>query len=286
MAFSATHFLETGFTFAVVYGCTERVEQYIVDRLTMVAQEDAAQAAHPILLPEIFAELERCRLSSLVQESNQTLETELMALNDYEKPYWKHGEEITNLGLNTTHLQNGLESWKVQLGEMVLHLDELTSHHFSHSDSDANQIIRDQREFREDDYFDLSVTDDDAQALDQALSTIHRNQSGCRRCTIRALYEVQCEKRNLANKAFTEEMKRVSKKTRNHLREMIYEYDNDIRDCNMRVDGVKLVTSLNIAKSTKRDGDAMQRLTALSLLFLPSMFIAVCLYYESLTRMR
>ncbi|KAK1702248.1 hypothetical protein BDP67DRAFT_538412 [Colletotrichum lupini] len=75
---------------------------------------------------------------------------------------------------------------------------------------------------------------------------------------------------------------KVNSMIRNRLRSIINEYEDTIRDCTMRLDGMSMATQLShartnmqIALESKRDGKRMQNISIFSMVFLPSMFVAV-----------
>ncbi|KAK1690545.1 hypothetical protein BDP55DRAFT_628199 [Colletotrichum godetiae] len=68
---------------------------------------------------------------------------------------------------------------------------------------------------------------------------------------------------------------------KSRLRSIIHEYEETIRDCTMRLDGMSMATQLSHAKTnmqialeTKRDGKRIQNISIFSMIFLPSMFVA------------
>ncbi|KXH29595.1 hypothetical protein CSIM01_06328 [Colletotrichum simmondsii] len=74
---------------------------------------------------------------------------------------------------------------------------------------------------------------------------------------------------------------KVNSMIRNRLRSIIHEYEDTIRDCTMRLDGMSMATQLShartnmqIALESKRDGKRMQNISIFSMVFLPSMFVA------------
>ncbi|KAK1991088.1 hypothetical protein LX36DRAFT_591238, partial [Colletotrichum falcatum] len=74
---------------------------------------------------------------------------------------------------------------------------------------------------------------------------------------------------------------RVGQMLKNRLCSIVNEYDENIRDCTMRVDGMSMATQLwhaqtnmHIALDAKRDGKRIQTISMFSVVFLPSMFVA------------
>ncbi|KAF4896016.1 hypothetical protein CGCF415_v011740 [Colletotrichum fructicola] len=73
----------------------------------------------------------------------------------------------------------------------------------------------------------------------------------------------------------------TSRKIRTRLVSVVREYEESIRDCNMRIEGVAMATqllhaktNLEIAVDAKRDGKRIQNISLFSVIFLPSMFVA------------
>ncbi|KAF4905795.1 hypothetical protein CGCVW01_v012843 [Colletotrichum viniferum] len=73
----------------------------------------------------------------------------------------------------------------------------------------------------------------------------------------------------------------TSRKIRGRLASVVREYEESIRDCNMRIEGVAMATQLlhaktnmEIAVDAKRDGKRIQNISLFSVIFLPSMFVA------------
>ncbi|KAI3540385.1 hypothetical protein CSPX01_08297 [Colletotrichum filicis] len=81
---------------------------------------------------------------------------------------------------------------------------------------------------------------------------------------------------------------KVNSMIRNRLRSIINEYEDTIRDCTMRLDGMSMATQLShartnmqIALESKRDGKRMQNISIFSMVFLPSMFVALSKFKSS-----
>jgi hypothetical protein len=121
-----TYFPQTGFTYAVLYGCDEVMAADVKGRLTN--SEDAI--SHPLLLPGILAEFERKRQIELVTRRIAELLQTTSRLSDKHTAW----EAVSGVGPNrainpwmdTHYLKNGLENWKEQLLKLVSHVDELS----------------------------------------------------------------------------------------------------------------------------------------------------------------
>src|SRR5438034_595225 len=133
MAFSATYFPRTGFTRAIFYGCDKAATEELAGRLC--SAEDAL--SHPMMLPGLFAELERKRQVELVTQNVKVLlETASRLSKSRADGSHKHGgsdggadgdddNDTFQPWLDVHHLKNGLEDWREQMLKMVDHLDEL-----------------------------------------------------------------------------------------------------------------------------------------------------------------
>src|SRR5207247_1545039 len=125
---SATYFPHCGMTYAILFGCPLATEQGIVKRLTFGDQE----AQHPLLVPGIFAELERARHVGLVEKTIDELEVKIVEL-DYQSLTGEMGrtevelrnQEKRSAWLDTSYLRNNLVSWSTQLRKMAEHEKEL-----------------------------------------------------------------------------------------------------------------------------------------------------------------
>lgn len=117
--------------------------------------EDAV--CHPLLLPGIFAELERQRQIRMVKngsaklvETVANLQAQSKDKTSFIKQHSKdHGtgndgySEISQAiepWLNIFHLKNGLENWKEQLEKMVAHADELNASRFEHDNNHDTEV--------------------------------------------------------------------------------------------------------------------------------------------------
>lgn len=138
LALSVTFFPESNSTLAIVYGCNERQLKQFLGRLAMASP---AARSHPLLLPGIFAELERKRLSERVEDTLDrfTLGTDAVStsadgssgtLNMTEE---QMGEYL-QLCYESQSLAKEFKAVKRQLAKMVRlcdDIDDTTTHHQS-----------------------------------------------------------------------------------------------------------------------------------------------------------
>lgn len=129
LALSATYFPEYGLTFAIIFGCPLQVEQEILMRVAA----SLAQCEHPMILPGIFAELERTRHVNFIEAVIDEIETKIFQLDFTRKDMEGLPDSETEIRnqqkrsawLDTTYLRNGLITWSRQLGKMARHAEEV-----------------------------------------------------------------------------------------------------------------------------------------------------------------
>lgn len=194
LALTATYFPHCGLTFAILFGCPISVEEAIIKRLELATSE----AAHPLLMTGIFAELERTRHVHVVEATIDELETRIFELDvpsgdmdgipDAETE--TRNQEKRSAWLDTTYLRNGLVSWNTQLAKIGRHAEELTETIFQpgHPGIESSREIDPDREL------------------------------------------------------IKEKMRRTGYKIKDRIQDIIDEYDDKIRDCTMRVDGMAMAT--------------------------------------------
>ncbi len=187
LALTATYFPHCGLTYAILFGCPVAIEEDIIKRLCSASSE----ATHPLVMPGIFAELERNRHVHVVEKTISHLETQILELEfqqaDMDGPPDRDAEnrnyQKREAWLDTAYLRNGLINWKTQLGKMAEHMDELQGNVFKdlgHSDTKRHE--------------------------------------------------------------FNSHMRRTGGKIKARILELSEEYDEKIRDCTMRVDGMAMAT--------------------------------------------
>ncbi|KAH8891596.1 hypothetical protein GQ53DRAFT_823615 [Thozetella sp. PMI_491] len=129
IALSATHFTDQPATFAMLYGCTPYFQDLAGAYMEQV--ESSGEPWHPLLLPALFAELERKRLLNLLEREKTRLRQRILDVdiephNDDQKCHADKIEpasstELTKAWITLSQLKNGLESLKSQLVTMVEH---------------------------------------------------------------------------------------------------------------------------------------------------------------------
>ncbi|EEU42221.1 uncharacterized protein NECHADRAFT_79930 [Fusarium vanettenii 77-13-4] len=114
-------------TYAVVYGCDEEAADFLTAKLTGTDHP----VFHPMLLPTLFADMERERQVKLLRKNSakmSQLTVDLTINKGLEGPDWgpqvDHSGEPIELWQDMSYLQNGLQNWQRQMQRMVIHLEQ------------------------------------------------------------------------------------------------------------------------------------------------------------------
>ncbi|KAF2003563.1 hypothetical protein P154DRAFT_573160 [Amniculicola lignicola CBS 123094] len=344
LALSMTHFPRTRLTFAILFGCPFETEKEIVMRLAQVKEE----ACHPLLLPGMFAEIERARHTILVEEMGNTLETMILQLDYYtdEKESQdralveERNREKRTAYLDLAYLRNSLLTWNTQLAKMIQHCRYLSKEEYSNTRNDgvmlqhrqklrdlrimesvmsrglevsrrpageeigkagasteakpliqsqykaANQIntakqSMDPHESDEsdgwDDFGDISDDSDEYEKIpgnDRIGRAIAATPHGSSK-------PLSLSRRAELSFVELEKIRDTGDKIENRLMSLRDEYDDRIRDCTLRVDGMAMATqwaqgetNVEIALATNRDSRHMRSIALVTMIFLPGTFFA------------
>lgn len=265
LALTATHFPHRRLTYAVLFGCPLSVEAEVISRLSRVR---SPEAAHPLVLAGIFAELERSRHVATIEAMIDKLENQIFELDiskahhaeqeeDEEEKARKQLEKRDDY-LDTAYLRNGLTSWRNQLVKIRTKAEELEAAHYGPNFSTSQSLSRASTQVHE----DISRQDKDTRKDDSETKRV----SG----------------RTGEAWASDARMRRVGRKITGRLQAIIDEYDDKIRDCSMRLDGMEMATqwaqgetNVEIALATGRDSKHMRSIAIVTMVFLPGTFFAV-----------
>lgn len=211
MALTATHFPHRGLTFAIIFGCPLSIEAEVIQRLSKANRG----SSHPLVLPGIFAEMERSRHIAVVERMIDQLESRIYEL-DFEgsgSSSWgaKEREQIHRDKredfLDTSYLKNGLISWRNQLHKMAKYGNNFELHKIQERD--------------------LVATPQESSELPNVLSAPNSEPSK---------YGASELSRN------SHQIRKTNRKILDRLEHIIEEYDDKIRDCTMRLDGMTMAT--------------------------------------------
>ncbi|KAI2621821.1 hypothetical protein GGR54DRAFT_82841 [Hypoxylon sp. NC1633] len=125
-----------------VYGKVKRVAE---DEILKKVRSSGAAASHPLLLPSIFAELERSRHVQILDRYKDDMERSILDL-DYgvsiSQLMTAHDNESRHRNGRAQWLdtRNSLVTWKQQLSKMAKQADELSDTIFSPGKGQATQV--------------------------------------------------------------------------------------------------------------------------------------------------
>jgi hypothetical protein len=245
LALAATHFPHCGLTFAILFGCSLSIEREVLKRLSFSIPE----AVHPLLVPGVFAEIERARHLHVVEATIDELEGKIFELEFHSveaeamrrDELERRNQEKRSIWLDTTYLRNNLISWSRQLAKMANHADELEDTIYRpiwHRNSSQNWRTRRLNERAMKSEPDLAAHREgypESGGLNSGVIThMIENPAGpSGLIPPKDSAEYDLEKMQLF---------RYGHKIKGRLEAIIDEYDDKIRDCSMRVDGMAMAT--------------------------------------------
>ncbi|KAF2134965.1 hypothetical protein P153DRAFT_362675 [Dothidotthia symphoricarpi CBS 119687] len=307
LALSATYYPERGLTFAILYGVSSTIERTLLERFHSIGGE----AAHPLLMPGIFAELELKRHTKIVETHINNVETMILELDVRSSDGQAHRSadmESRNRAkrtawLDLTYLRNSLTTWSGQLLKMTEHDDQLDQQYFPPKCSECTSVALSRHSTWPQKYFQFearmaailnpgctNVAEDSCNVKpekDESDSSpsgkvganpdpTHGSQRLQRSDNYRD--SLPCAQDDCV---YLEQMRTVGEKIRIRLAAIRDEYDEKIRDCTMRVDGMAMATqwshsetAVEIALATSQDSKVMRSISLVTMVFLPGTFFA------------
>ncbi|KAB5571981.1 hypothetical protein GE09DRAFT_1097788 [Coniochaeta sp. 2T2.1] len=125
LAVSSVFYPKSGFTAAVVFGCSQSVKEEIAERMSRLENS----TSHPLVIMGMIAEIELKRQDDMVGSHVADLLQRMADLTNYEqisttsKVRKDHYSVASWIGI--TSLRNSLQTWQVQISRMIEHLDHL-----------------------------------------------------------------------------------------------------------------------------------------------------------------
>lgn len=248
LALSATHFPERRLTLAIVYGASIATEKEIISRLNLVGQG----VIHPILLPGIFIELERARHSKLVKDMGVMLESKILEFQvsiddlkgriDMEDKYRRNRDKRA-AWLDTVYLKNSLLTWKTQIRKMIETIQDLedggsrVSSRVSQGRVDTDETLVDDNQSEGDDTRETPSQNRDAPQSTCEVNMTPEIDTGKEDNHILSLKE-----RKEIQEGFEPTVKVTGRRIKTRLEAIKDEYEDWVRDCSMRVDGMAMAT--------------------------------------------
>lgn len=240
MALSSTYFPRTGSTYAVFYGCTFSDKPPsrsfgTGDKICgWLAKSDDAMAPHPMLIPGMFAEMERRRHLDILDGATKSLLEIISSLG-----HGTVGDDCRTLPsggqgggkamqslLDNHDIKIGLEAWLAQMGKMVNHIEELSETWFKAS---------------------LKPVDAQHEAAEQRKSKLR--EAGCR-------------------------IKDRLEDIMQEYREKVGECTLIMESMTLATQLASTQANMQLALSAKKDGGQMKSIAILTMIFLPATFFA------------
>ena len=289
LALTVTHFPKSGLTLAILFGCPFAIEEEVITRLSYLK----AEAAHPLVMPGIFAEIEAVRHRKLVEEMGNEVEAKVFELDyqstDLDGPQGeqaeKRGREKRTAYLDLAYLRNGLVSWNRQLAEMARHANRL-----SDDECRSGKLHTIPRSLQ-DDWIELQTlpkTHSRRKTITPKVDSEYNDHPEDRymkddfeRDAEDFVYSQDASKREENKTSFTSIMRNTSLKITQRLIALRDDYEDRIQDCSMRVEGMAMATqwahaetNVEIALATNRDSRHMRSIALVTMVFLPGTFFA------------
>ncbi|ETS88087.1 hypothetical protein PFICI_01915 [Pestalotiopsis fici W106-1] len=267
LGLTVTYFPDCELSFAVLFGCHISTEEEIIKRLAH-ARDDIS---HPLLLPGIVAEIERKRHFYHADRTIDEIEARIFDLET--RPDAQDGMDAAEMAkihkekrtawLNTTYTRNCLISWQVQLENMVRQTEAL------------DPVIKMGGDGSSGEHKWPGVHGEVA-------TPMHQDEMSCDHTQRYPDATADSPTTTLvAHDEYQEKRKATGYKIASRIRALIEEYDDKIRDCTMRIDGMAMATqwaqgetNLEIAKATSRDSRHMRSIALVTMVFLPGTFFA------------
>ena len=252
-----------------MYGSSYIIEREVLERL----QSIGAEAAHPLLLPGIIAELELSRHTRLVDASVSEVEAKILELDlrskiarDYSSSEIERRNQSKRTSwLDLTYLRNSLTTWSVQLLKMAEHAEALQQNEFNAGklkktrhqlvDSCLMGLAHGGYEMRFEHISNLIDEKDSAKTL-AIEDSVHLEEHECFTYVMDAALEQSSDVGTSDSDdsqltvtptdddehIYLERMRRVGEKIKARITTIRDEYDGKIRECTMRVDGMAMAT--------------------------------------------
>ncbi|KAK9773193.1 hypothetical protein AB5N19_11829 [Seiridium cardinale] len=252
LAVASTFNRNDGFTASIVFGCDKSTRDSIAARITNFD----GSCTHPLIVIAILVELERERHHELVKAQVKNLLFRVYDMSNGTKISETSKLAGQNIAIHSwvevSQLRTILELWKTQLLKMVTHIDDLECR-LQRFGSEPRGALS--KEFIAKSPKTLCEVDDtcDTHNID---------------------WQTQCSQ--------------TGRRIKNRLLEIVYEYDQNIKDCTMVINGVTLASQLSwnqigyqdaqanlkIASDTRQDSGQMRSIAILTMIFLPATFVS------------
>ncbi|KAI1271855.1 hypothetical protein F5Y07DRAFT_392420 [Xylaria sp. FL0933] len=277
LAMTVTHFPHCRLTFGILFGCTKPQRKYVLERLTLSTQE----SDHPLLLPGLFAELEKKRHHVIFEAGMDELEsmisdTDMVAMLCQRQSGNNSNEQGKQaVYLNMLHLKHGLTAWSQQLAKMLDHAFTLN---YEYNGSWNQSRSRANGESSGSSAISVNPLPED--------SLYHQNPFNSKKCIcVQSSPEIMAFKDSEPVREETENnqpsMAKTNLKVIKRVSVILEDYNDKIRECQTRFDGLTMTTQMSqgeasvaLALITSQDSRHMKTIALVTMLFLPGTFFA------------
>ncbi|KAI1741258.1 hypothetical protein F4680DRAFT_464665 [Xylaria scruposa] len=275
LAMTITHFPHCKLSFGILFGCTHSQKNYVIQRLSLATRE----SAHPLLLPGMFAELERNRHNQIFESVVSKLELMISvpALEGFSNQRHlgdhSYSQARRDVYLDILHLKHGLTTWSRQLKKMLEHAWTLDAEYVGtlHPvDIQMETLPREGSETAADLLLRDNVSDEDALIYEGRSST--QSSTGHRNGGLNT---------GLPPTPHQATMTKANIRTIKRIKTILESYSDKIRECQTRFDGLTLTTqlfqgetSVLLALAASRDSYHMRTIALVTMIFLPGTFFA------------
>ncbi|KAF2748387.1 hypothetical protein M011DRAFT_466795 [Sporormia fimetaria CBS 119925] len=319
MALSATHLKARSVTFSILFGASFEVEQRIMKRLQNITFEASHPLVMPGIFTELEL-LRHTKVveSMVVKAEAKIFDLEFMGNRARtQKETEMRNFDKRDTWLDLTYMRNMIVSWNTQLGKMLDNSKDLNNRSFdlrqgnsqgwrlqypeigrSHiptedePDATAGHQIVDlatipYRSIKKEDYtpraaswYDSALVSGEPDIWPAEMPTLSNSTLSNSSMGEKEGPKVQCT-RKCAGECHCGQMVTIGDKITRRIMTIRDEYDEKIRDCTMRIDGMAMATqwshgetNVEIALATNRDSRVMRSIALVTMVFLPGTFFA------------
>ncbi|TRX93675.1 hypothetical protein FHL15_005351 [Xylaria flabelliformis] len=275
LAMTVTHFPHCELSFGILFGCTNSQKKYLIQQLSLAIQD----SAHPLLLPDMFAELERNRHNQIFESVISKLELMIPVSSveglSNQQYFGDHSDNQArrDVYLDILHLKHGLTTWSRQLKKMLEHAWTLDAEYVGKLhpvDIQMATPLHKGSETNTDLFLRDPINDEDALIYEGRSSTQSSTSHGIGRLNT-----------GRPPKPHQATMTKANIRTIERIKTILENYSDKIRECQTRFDGLTLTTqlfqgetSVLLALAASRDSRHMRTIALVTMVFLPGTFFA------------
>ncbi|XXG98843.1 hypothetical protein Hte_005173 [Hypoxylon texense] len=185
--------------------------------------------------------------------------------------------------LDTAYLKNSLVTWSIQLSKMVSHSNELNDTIFRPS-GDSHLVRNGHKYAKKGNQIDSRQVETPCYV--QCELGYHEECGSTKLLLGERAVEPE-RYMGEADESHKHEMRKIGTKINDRLHAIIKEYEEKIRECSMRIDGMAMATqwsygetNVEIALATGRDSRLMRSIAVVTMMFLPDTFFATIFFMQ------